>query len=146
MRSIRHGIKIDSGNNQVAQDNPPSRSRFSGSQPTAQQISGRTAEDDALSYLTKQGLVLTERNYRSRGGELDLIMRDGSSLVFVEVRQRRHAGFGGAAASVTPTKQAKLVRAAQNYLLRFPQLPPCRFDVVAIDGGVISWLKNVIQP
>lgn len=146
MRPIRHGIKVDSGNNQVAQDNPPSHRRFSGSQPTAQQVSGRTAEDDALSYLTQQGLVLAERNYRSRGGEIDLIMRDGAATVFVEVRKRSHAAFGGAAASVTPAKQAKLVRAAQNYLLRFPQPPPCRFDVVAIDGGVISWLKNVIQP
>ena len=71
-------------------------------------------------------------------------MRAGTSLVFVEVRSRASLQFGGALASVTPAKQAKLLHAAQVYLLRLPRLPACRFDLVAIDRGHIQWLQNVI--
>jgi putative endonuclease len=109
------------------------------------QAQGRDWEQSALAYLKRQRLKLVEQNFRCKGGEIDLIMRDGASLVFVEVRQR--AGFeqGGAAASVTPAKIRRLVHAAQTYLLRFPLTPPCRFDVVAIDGQRIEWLRNVIE-
>jgi putative endonuclease len=106
------------------------------------------AESLALAYLQRQGLVLVQRNYRvalgphARGAELDLIQRErDGTLVFVEVRSRAGASHGGALASVDATKQRRIVRAAQHYLLRLPVLPPCRFDVVAIDGAELSWLK-----
>ena len=109
---------------------------------------GDDAESLALAYLQRQGLVLVQRNYRvaggphARGAEVDLILRDrDGTLVFVEVRSRAGAEHGGALASVTATKQRRIVRAAQHYLLRLPTLPPCRFDVVAIDGGQIQWVK-----
>lgn len=109
--------------------------------------SGARAEDLALAHLQTQGLRLVERNYRvargpsKRGGEIDLVMlaRDGT-LVFVEVRARSDVAHGGAAASVGLAKRGKLVRAAQHYLLRFEVLPPCRFDVVAVEGGELTWL------
>lgn len=72
--------------------------------------------------------------------DLILLDRDGT-LVFVEVRARAHASHGGAAASVTPAKQARLVYAARHYLLRHASPPPCRFDVVALDGDTLTWLK-----
>jgi putative endonuclease len=72
-------------------------------------------------------------------------MREHDTLVFVEVRQRADRRHGGAAASITPAKVRRLVRAAQYYLLRYPQTPPCRFDVVAIDGDQLDWLRNVIE-
>jgi putative endonuclease len=109
---------------------------------------GDDAESLALAYLQRQGLVLVQRNYRvaggphARGAEVDLILRDrDGTLVFVEVRSRAGASHGGALASVGSTKQRRIVRAAQHYLLRLPVLPPCRFDVVALDGGQIRWVK-----
>ena len=109
---------------------------------------GDAAEARALAWLRARGLVLEQRNYRlargpaARGGEIDLVMRspDGT-LVFVEVRQRSGSGHGGAAASVTSVKQRRLVHAAQHYLLQFASPPPCRFDVLAIDGEHIEWLQ-----
>jgi len=109
---------------------------------------GDDAEALALRFLRRQGLRLDARNYRvargphARGGEIDLIMRarDGT-LVFVEVRNRGGAAHGGAAASVTPLKQRRLVFAATHYLSRWPHPPPCRFDVVAIEGDQIEWLQ-----
>ena len=112
--------------------------------PTKQER-GRQAEDDALAYLLLQGLVLLQRNYLSRGGELDLIMRDGASVVFVEVRLRSGSAFGGALASITPAKQRRMVVAAQTWLLGQKRLPACRFDALCIDGGHISWLKNILD-
>jgi putative endonuclease len=113
---------------------------------------GDAAESVALAHLLRHGLSLLQRNYRvaagprSRGGEIDLILRDrDGTLVFVEVRSRRGAAFGGAAASVGPTKQRRLVFAAQHYLRRFAEPPPCRFDVVAIDGGQVSWLRAAFE-
>lgn len=108
---------------------------------------GAAAEDRALAHLQQQGLTLVERNYRvargpsARAGEVDLIMRaaDGT-LVFVEVRSRRDARHGGAAASVSARKRASLVLAAHHYLLRFRAPPPCRFDLVAIEGEALTWL------
>jgi putative endonuclease len=108
---------------------------------------GEDAEARALTFLLSRGLRLEARNYRvargptGRGGEIDLIMRaaDGT-LVFVEVRNRSRAAHGGAAASVTRTKQRRLIYAASHYLSALPTPPPCRFDVVAIDGDHLEWL------
>lgn len=118
--------------------------RLSGNE-TARQITGAAAEAQALSYLQEQGLVLVQQNFRCKTGEIDLIMREGQNLVFVEVRARADNRYGGAAASVTPAKQRRLIRAAQFYLQRLPTLPACRFDVVAIDAGKLNWLKNAIE-
>jgi putative endonuclease len=112
---------------------------------TAKQVAGDAAEERALHFLQQQGLVLVARNFRCKGGEIDLIMRDGNALVFVEVRQRKNASYGGAAASVTTRKQARLIIAAQTFLLRYKTPPPCRFDVLAMDGQAMNWLKNVIE-
>jgi len=106
---------------------------------------GRLAEDDALAYLLLQGLTLVARNVLCKGGELDLIMRDGKSIVFIEVRQRASKDFGGALASITPTKQRRMTRAAQTWLLTQKSTPPCRFDAVVIDGGCVEWLKNILD-
>jgi putative endonuclease len=115
-------------------------------QNTKQQ--GDAAESRALAWLLARGLRLEERNYRvargpnARGGEIDLVMRDADgTLVFVEVRQRRGSGHGGAAASVGGVKQQRLLHAAQHYLLRYATPPPCRFDVVALEGDGIEWLQ-----
>lgn len=113
--------------------------------PTSHQRAGQSGEDDALDHLVLHGLSLVERNFRCKGGEIDLIMRDGDGLVFVEVRRRASRSHGGAAASVTPAKQKRMIRAAQFYLLRYRRLPRCRFDVVAIDGQELSWLRNVLE-
>ena len=109
---------------------------------------GRQAEERARRTLEAHGLRLLERNYRvargrsRRGGEIDLILRDrDGTLVFVEVRARRDASRGGAAASIGFAKQARIVYAARHYLARLDHLPPCRFDVVAIDGDHIEWLR-----
>ena len=109
---------------------------------------GAAAEDAALAHLQRAGLRLLERNYRvaagpsRRAGEVDLVMQDrDGTLVFVEVRARADAAHGGAAASVTPAKQRRLVYAAQHYLMRHASPPPCRFDVVALDGADLTWLQ-----
>ena len=86
-----------------------------------------------------------ERNFRCKGGEIDLLMQDKNTLVFIEVRKRADKEYGGAAASVTSAKQQRLIAAAQYYLQRYTMLPPCRFDVIAIDGVDICWLKNAID-
>ena len=109
------------------------------------QAQGREWERAALRYLKRRGLKKVEENFRCKGGEIDLIMRDGATLVFVEVRQRADVDHGGAAASITPAKIRRLVRAAEFYLLRFPVTPPCRFDVVAFDGEQVEWLQDVIN-
>lgn len=113
---------------------------------------GDAAEQQALAYLLDQGLRLVQRNYRvargpsARGGEIDLIMRErDGTLVFVEVRRRADAAHGGAAATVGPAKQRRIVRAAQHFLMRLSELPPCRFDVVAIDGPQLEWLRGAFD-
>src|SRR5438132_2871194 len=106
---------------------------------TGKQIRGQAGEDDALAYLARQGLTLVERNFRCKGGEIDLIMRHGDTLVFVEVRKRADMRFGGAAASIGRAKQRRLMLAAQVYLLRYRSPPACRFDVFAIDGEQQTW-------
>jgi putative endonuclease len=106
---------------------------------------GKAAEDRAAAYLEGRGLRLVARNWRCRGGEIDLILDDRGCLVFVEVRARRGAAFGGAAASITATKQARLVRAARLYLAGRSRPPPCRFDAVLIEGDELTWLKDAFR-
>ncbi|HWI81411.1 YraN family protein [Ramlibacter sp.] len=106
---------------------------------------GNAAEDRALAYLRAGGLQLLARNYRTPGrggGEIDLIMRDAAgTVVFVEVRQRASRDFGGAAASVSPAKQRRIVFAARHYLLHHGAPPPCRFDVVSVEADGVQWLR-----
>ena len=109
---------------------------------------GDRAETLALEHLQRHGLALLCRNYRvargprARGGEIDLILRErDGTVVFVEVRSRADLTFGGALASVTVRKQQRLVLAARHYLAGLVRLPPCRFDVVAIDGATVQWVR-----
>ncbi|MFC5473105.1 YraN family protein [Paraherbaspirillum soli] len=115
----------------------------------ARHLSGQLAEDSALAYLQQRGLKLLERNFLCKGGEIDLIMVEPeatpTTLVFIEVRQRSNPHYGGAAASVTRKKQMRLIIAAQVFLQRYRQPPACRFDVVAIDGEAIEWIKNAFE-
>jgi putative endonuclease len=108
---------------------------------------GAAAETRALRHLEARGLRLIERNWRTRGGELDLILRDRDTLVIAEVRARSHAGFGGAAGSVDARKRARIVHAARAYLVAHPQYEslPVRFDVVAIDAGRIDWIPAAFE-
>lgn len=108
-------------------------------------MTGAAAEQSALDYLAQQHLRLVMRNFRCKGGEIDLVMQDGEVLVFVEVRWRASAQFGGAAASVTRSKQNRLIIAAHTFLARYRAPPPCRFDVVAFESGRMVWLKNAIE-
>lgn len=109
---------------------------------------GRAGEALALRYLEARGMRLVERNYRvasgrsRRAGEIDLILLDtDGTLVFVEVRVRRDRLGGGAAASVGAAKQARLIYAARTWLSVQARVPPCRFDVVAVEGDRVQWLK-----
>ncbi len=110
-------------------------------------VHGQAAEQLAAAYLQRQGLTLIERNYRSRFGEIDLIMRDGKEVVFVEVRLRSNGMFGGAGASITAAKQQKLVRTAEDYLARHGA-SACRFDAVlmaALDDRQLEWIRNAFE-
>lgn len=106
---------------------------------------GDAAEDRALAHLLAQGLRLLARNYRTPGrggGEIDLVMRDrDGTLVFVEVRRRARRDFGGAAGSIDTMKQRRIVFAARHYLLKLGEPPPCRFDVISMEGGGIQWMR-----
>ncbi|MDP1680448.1 MAG: YraN family protein [Burkholderiales bacterium] len=109
---------------------------------------GEAAERHALDYLKQQGLKLVETNYRSRFGEIDLILRDGEVLVFAEVRMRKNNDFGGARASITAAKQARLIKTANQYLTQFARAPQCRFDAVLLgapDSSEIEWIKNAFD-
>jgi len=119
-------------------------------QPAAPHLNaGKRAEDCVLAYLQAQGLALVERNYQCRGGEIDLIMKDGGTLVFVEVRFRASERFGGALASVGVRKQAKIIQAAAHYMAAKRVDRPARFDVAAVspDQGrlAIQWIKGAFQ-
>ncbi len=106
---------------------------------------GKSGEAQAAVFLEQHGLKVVARNYRCRGGELDLVCREGRTLVFVEVRLRASHAFGGAAASITPTKQRRILHAAQHYLSTLRQTDAdCRIDCVLIDDGAVTWLKNAI--
>ena len=118
-------------------------------QPRTTKQMGDRAEDVALDYLQRSGLRLVTRNYRTPGrggGEIDLIMNapDGT-CVFVEVRQRKTKHQGGAAASVSATKQRHIVYAARDYLMRLGHEPACRFDVVVMDAAEIHWLQAAFE-
>lgn len=112
---------------------------------------GDAVEDAALDFLRGRGLRLLARNASARGGELDLVMADGDCVVFVEVRYRASAAFGGGAASVDARKRGKLVQAARLFLHRHPPLAdaPCRFDVLAASGDpaspAIEWLRDAFR-
>ena len=107
---------------------------------------GRTCEQLALNYLIKNGLKLIEQNFNSRYGEIDLIMQHQNSVVFIEVRYRKNENFGGAKASVTPTKQNKIQKTALYYMQKQGREFNARFDVVAMSGEynnlTIEWIKN----
>ncbi|MDO9467846.1 MAG: YraN family protein [Thiobacillus sp.] len=107
---------------------------------------GHAAESRAEAFLKTQGLSLVARNWRCRFGEIDLVMQDGATLVFVEVRLRSRSDFGDAAASVTPAKQKKLLAAARQYLSALKTLPPCRFDVVVLDcDAAPQWIRSAFD-
>jgi putative endonuclease len=113
---------------------------------------GDDAERIAERFLTKRGLELVERNYRCRYGEIDLIMRQAETLVFVEVKLRKtmsgKVDFGGALASITSSKQAKLIATAQHYLAGMKHPPQCRFDAVLLNGlniNDVEWLTNAFE-
>ena len=109
---------------------------------------GLLGEELALAHLTSHGLTLVTRNYRAKVGELDLVMLDRKTLVFVEVRCRSSKQYGGAAASITWKKQRRLARAAEHLLMKRAELRcyPARFDVIAITTGEpeakVDWIKN----
>ena len=115
----------------------------------ARAASGGRAETLAADFLIARGLAIIERNFRCRRGEIDIIARDGDTLVFAEVRLRTRSDYGGAAASITARKRARMTAAALYYLggrSRTP--PPCRFDALLLDGLAsdrIEWLKDVIS-
>ena len=113
---------------------------------------GDTAEKIAERYLQKQGLKTIERNFRCRSGEIDLIMQDKDTLVFVEVRYRSNANFGGPLSSIDKKKCTRLVATVQTYLQKYPRLQNThqRLDVIGISGKdkkdySIEWLKNAIE-
>ena len=106
---------------------------------------GLEAEKLAATFLTNNGLKLVMQNYHCRFGEIDLIMTDAKTLVFIEVKLRTSSQFGGAAASITPQKQQKLSLTAQHYLQKTNDKNPCRFDVILMqkaDINAIEWIKN----
>ena len=114
---------------------------------TPQQRRGKQFEDLACKHLRRHGLKLITRNYRCRRGEIDLVMRDRQSLVFVEVRYRRQARYGSASESVNWHKQQRLIAAAEHYLLHEAgSQPAARFDVIAISGDgaelELEWIAN----
>lgn len=106
-------------------------------------MKGPEAERAAADHLAQRGLALIARNYRCRFGEIDLIMRDGETLVFVEVRMRSSSAFGGAAESITLSKRAKLLSAARHYLGHTGVFEDCRFDAVLLnDDTDIEWIRD----
>jgi putative endonuclease len=106
---------------------------------------GAEAEQAAADYLVGQGLKLVTRNFHCRGGEIDLVMQEGRTLVFVEVRARARADFGGAAESITPAKQGRIILAARHYLAQHKVDAPCRFDAVLLQAGRLQWLKAAFE-
>ena len=108
---------------------------------------GARAEALAAAYLEARGLRLLARNFRVKGGEIDLVCQEGATTVFVEVRLRRNLHFGGAAASITPAKQQRLILAARHWLARHGERP-CRFDCLLLERletQAIEWLKDAFS-
>lgn len=110
-------------------------------------VRGTAAEEQAHAYLLTQGLQPVCRNFRCKQGELDLVMRDGGTLVIIEVRYRKTNRYGSALESITLQKQSRIIAAAQHYLLQHKLACPVRFDVVALSGNAssIQWIKNAFQ-
>ena len=116
------------------------------------QRDGDAGETRALAHLREAGLALEARNWQCRFGEIDLVMRDGRELVFVEVRRRRRRDdrFASAAETIGPRKRARLLRAAECYLAQRRTVPACRFDVVALDTGSsgpehLQWIRDAFR-
>ncbi|MEO6422259.1 MAG: YraN family protein [Candidatus Nitrotoga sp.] len=106
---------------------------------------GAQAEQLAAKFLQSNGLKLLQRNYSCRYGEIDLILQDGDTIVFAEVRLRSRGDFGGPAASINAAKQARLIHTAQHYLATLGHTPPCRFDALlfaSLDSNLPEWIKN----
>lgn len=115
---------------------------------SARSADGASGEALAAAYLERHGLAIVARNVRSRFGEIDLVARDRDVLVFVEVRLRRSSAFGGAAASITAAKRARLVKAAEGYLATLDRVPACRFDAVLLDdldGKRVEWVRDALS-
>jgi putative endonuclease len=108
-------------------------------------LRGVEAEERAARYLQAQGLKLLARNWRCRFGEIDLILRDGATLVFAEVRARGRSDYGGAAESITAAKRGRLQRSAAAYLAQCEHRGACRFDAVLIDGDRLTWLRGAFD-
>jgi len=110
-------------------------------------LRGEAAEELAARFLAAQGLAILARNYRTRLGEVDIVAREGAVLVFLEVRLRSWAAWGGAAASVDARKQRRIVAAARHFLSRLRAEPPCRFDVLTLDGpaGSPAWIRGAFE-
>lgn len=132
-------------------DRKAEESRIVGVRTTAAQARGRQAEALAAAHLVKHGVRLIARNLHCRGGEVDLIGLERDTVVFVEVRLRGNPRFGGAAASITPAKQRRVILAAQWWLngegRRYAQ-HACRFDAVLLDdldAGALCWLKGAFD-
>lgn len=112
---------------------------------TRRQQSGQAAEDTVLAAAKKRGLRQLARNYRTRRGELDLVLTAGDTLVVVEVRLRRRSDYGSAVESVTNAKQGRIIAATRQFLVEHPQWAesPVRFDVVGVDAqGRLDWIDN----
>lgn len=115
--------------------------------PTSIQV-GFDAETQALAFLQKKGMSFVCRNFRCKQGEIDLIMYDQASLVFIEVRKRSHLDYGSGLDSVTHHKQQRLVRAATVYLLEqnLYEKISCRFDIVSLDkNSEMTWIKQAFE-
>ena len=110
---------------------------------TTKQI-GDAGEAVAAEYLVAQGLRVLARNFRVKGGEIDLVCRDGATTVFVEVRRRAKADFGGAAASITVRKQQRVILAARHWLVRHGECD-CRFDCLLLEGDKLEWLRDAFS-
>ncbi len=108
---------------------------------------GLEAEKLALSFLISRGLKLLTQNYHCKFGEIDLVMKEEKTLVFIEVRLRSNHQFGGAGVSITKQKQQKLILTAQHYLQQHGNCQ-CRFDAILMtqaDEGCIEWIRNAFD-
>lgn len=110
---------------------------------------GKVTEDFAKQYLIKQGLIFIDKNVHCRQGEIDLVMKDGCTFVFIEVKYRKNNHFGGAISAISPSKQQKIKHCVAFFLHKAnlnEYNTPCRFDVIALEGDInqpqITWLKN----
>ncbi len=108
---------------------------------------GKRGEDRIAALLERSGYVVVERNYRCKLGELDLVARDGDTLVFVEVRTRADGSRGSALETVGPAKQRRIARVAEHYLgVRRPRFERCRFDVVGVTGDDVVIVRDAFRP